>query len=177
MNHAHETHYTDAPDPRIAHVLRGWAIDDAPARIDFALGDLRIRNIPTNIRDWQGHDTEYYGNSIFIFETGGLCIAHLGHLHHLLTDDDLASLGRIDVLMAPVDDIWTMRHADMLAVIEQVHARLTVPMHFFSPAVLQRFLALAGDRYPVRLSPTPDVLLSPGTLPPGPEILVLPGGY
>ncbi|MEM8698418.1 MAG: MBL fold metallo-hydrolase, partial [Pseudomonadota bacterium] len=24
MNHAHETHYTDFPDPAIPHVLRGW---------------------------------------------------------------------------------------------------------------------------------------------------------
>jgi len=24
MNHAHDTHYTDFPDPAIKHVLRGW---------------------------------------------------------------------------------------------------------------------------------------------------------
>ena len=27
-----------------------------------------------------------YGNSIFIFEIAGMCIGHLGHLHHTLTD-------------------------------------------------------------------------------------------
>src|SRR5215218_4534164 len=26
MNHAHTTHYTDRPDPRIPHVLRGWGM-------------------------------------------------------------------------------------------------------------------------------------------------------
>ena len=32
-----------------------------------------------------GGDTERHGNSIFIFEIANLCIAHLGHLHHTLT--------------------------------------------------------------------------------------------
>jgi hypothetical protein len=32
MNHAHDTHYTDHPDPRIPHVLRGWGSNpDQPA--------------------------------------------------------------------------------------------------------------------------------------------------
>src|SRR5215469_988352 len=31
MNHAHSTHYTDHPDPRIRHVLRGWRDDGKPA--------------------------------------------------------------------------------------------------------------------------------------------------
>ena len=32
-------------------------------------------------------------NSIFVFEVADLCIAHLGHLHQLLTDQQLAELG------------------------------------------------------------------------------------
>src|SRR5579885_58465 len=35
MNHAHSTHYTDRPDPGITHVLRGWAGNEQPARIDL----------------------------------------------------------------------------------------------------------------------------------------------
>src|SRR5450755_570233 len=50
MNHAHSTHYTDNPDPRIAHVLRGWAVDGKPPQYDLKVGDLRIRNVATNIR-------------------------------------------------------------------------------------------------------------------------------
>ncbi|MDH8442133.1 MBL fold metallo-hydrolase, partial [Klebsiella pneumoniae] len=32
MNRAHSTHYTLNPDPRIAHVLRGWNDGEGPAR-------------------------------------------------------------------------------------------------------------------------------------------------
>ena len=49
-----------------------------------------------------------YGNSIFVFESAGLCIAHLSHLHHLLEPADIDTLGRIDIVMVPVDGIWTM---------------------------------------------------------------------
>src|SRR5262249_58962447 len=52
MNHAHSTHYTDRPDPRIPHVLRGWGPSpDQPARHDIQVRDVRVRNVPTNIRD------------------------------------------------------------------------------------------------------------------------------
>ncbi|MGD9868342.1 MAG: MBL fold metallo-hydrolase, partial [Hyphomicrobiales bacterium] len=84
MNHAHETHYTDYPDPKIEHVLRGWNPEGGPAVHNLTVSDVFIRNVSTNIRRWSG-GTEEFGNSIFIFETAGLCIGHLGHLHHELT--------------------------------------------------------------------------------------------
>ena len=86
MNHAHDTHYTDHPDPAIKYVLRGWSeTPGKPAIWDVQYRDVRVRNVPTNIRGFDG-TTEKYGNSIFIFEMANLCIAHLGHLHHTLTN-------------------------------------------------------------------------------------------
>ena len=102
MNHAHSTHYTDRPDPAIKYVLRGWAADEKPAEHDVTYQDVRVRNVPTNIRDWGG-GTQRHGNSIFIFEVAQLCIAHLGHLHHTLTQQQLNDIGRVDVVLAPVD--------------------------------------------------------------------------
>ena len=85
MNHAHDTHFTDHPDPEIKYVLRGWGPSpEQPAIWDLKYRDVRVRNVPTNIRDFGG-GTERYGNSIFIFEIANMCIAHLGHLHHTLT--------------------------------------------------------------------------------------------
>jgi L-ascorbate metabolism protein UlaG (beta-lactamase superfamily) len=176
MNHAHSTHYTDHPDPRIKYVLHGWRDDGTPAQIDLVYRDLHVSNLPTNIRDWQG-GTEYYGNSIFLFESAGLCVAHLSHLHHLLTDQDVAVLGHIDVVMAPVDGIYTMSHADMAKVLDELQPRLVLPMHYFSREVLDQFLALVRDRYVVRESATPTAVVSRATLPARPEIWVLPGGF
>ncbi len=88
MNNAHSTHYTDYADPGIRHVLRGWDPQGGVALHDVTLRDMRVRNVPTNVRDFGGNRMN--GNSIFVFETGGLCVAHLGHLHHTLTDENLA---------------------------------------------------------------------------------------
>jgi L-ascorbate metabolism protein UlaG (beta-lactamase superfamily) len=173
MNHAHESHYTDHPDPRIPHLLHGWRDDGRPAEIDLSVGDMHVSNLPTNIRDWQG-GTEMYGNSIFLFEAAGVCIAHLSHLHHLLTEQDLVLLGRIDVVMAPVDGVYTMSQQDMAAVLDQIHPRLVLPMHYFTRAVMDRFVELVKDRYAVRFSDTPTLLVSRATLPERPTVVVLP---
>jgi L-ascorbate metabolism protein UlaG (beta-lactamase superfamily) len=176
MNHAHSTHYTDYPDPRIAHVLHGWRDDGGPAQVDLTVRDLRVGNLPTNIRDWHG-GTEVYGNSIFLFESAGLCIAHLSHLHHLLSEQDLVLLGHIDVVMAPVDGVYTMSQPDMATMLDQMHPRLVLPMHFYSHDVVWRFIDLVHDRYAVRFSDSPTLRLSRATLPERPTIVVLPGGF
>jgi L-ascorbate metabolism protein UlaG (beta-lactamase superfamily) len=174
MNHAHSTHYTDRIDPGVKFVLRGWDSGGSIAQHDIKYRDMRVRNVPTNIRD--GGGTEFGGNSIFIFEAADLCIAHLSHLHHSLTPEHLAALGAIDVMLTPVDGAYTLSHADVLEVIEQVKPPLVIPMHYFAPSVLRRFLDQAGGRYTVRLSPDPHVALSRAMLPKTTEILVLPGG-
>ncbi len=176
MNHAHSTHYTDHPDPRIANVLRGWRADGGPAQHDIKVGDMRVRNLPTNIRNWEG-GTRRYGNSIFVFEAGGLCIAHLGHLHHLLTPDDLATLGLIDIVMVPIDGAWTSNQGDMVEVLAQLNPRLILPMHYWSQDILNRFLARMRDKAEIVINDTTTFTITRATLPPLPKVLVLPGSY
>jgi L-ascorbate metabolism protein UlaG (beta-lactamase superfamily) len=176
MNHAHSTHYTDSPDPGIRHVLRGWAGNEKPARIDLQFKDVRVRNVPTNIRLWGSDGTERHGNSIFIYELANLCIAHLGHLHHTLTQQQLNEIGRVDVVMVPVDGSYTLDIDGMIEVLTGLKAPLMVPMHFFSSYTLQRFLARVGEKFAVEFHDTPSVVISKASLPEKPKFLVLPGG-
>jgi len=177
MNHAHSTHYTDFPDPGIKHVLRGWGpTPDQPARHDVQVADVRVRNVPTNIRSWMGGGTERHGNSIFIFEVANLCIAHLGHLHHTLNQQQLNEIGRIDVVMVPVDGGVTLDLEGMAEVLQALKAPLMIPMHYFSTYSLQRFLSVLGEKsFEVEISEIPSVVVSKTTLPAKPKILVLPG--
>jgi L-ascorbate metabolism protein UlaG (beta-lactamase superfamily) len=174
MNRAHSTHYTNHPDAGIKHVLRGWDVSGGPATHDVTIGDMRIRNVVTNIRDWQG-GTDYAGNSIFVFEASQLCIAHLGHLHHELTDEHIKQLGRIDVALVPVDGSYTLSTAQMFKVVQQISPQLVIPMHFFSQSTLRRFLDIAREHYPVEMSQTPSIVLSRQMLPIRTKVLVLPG--
>ena len=174
MNHAHTSHYTDDIDPGIKLVLRGWDTGEGPPHYDVKFGDVRIRNVPTNIRSGDG-GTEFGGNSIFIFATGDLCIAHLGHLHHTLTPEHLAELGQIDVLLTPVDGAFTLDQHDMIEVIEAIHPRLVIPMHYFGQAVLDRFVKRISDRYDVHYSDVSAIPLKRSLLPAKTEVWILPG--
>ncbi len=174
MNHAHSTHFTDAPASGIKHVLRGWAEDEKPARIDVQFKDVRVRNVPTNIRTWAG-GTERHGNSIFIFEVGNLCIAHLGHLHHTLTQQQLNEIGRVDVVMVPVDGNFTLDLDGMFEVLHSLKAPLIIPMHYFSAYTLERFLQRARQDWDVEMAEVPSLVVSKASLPGKPKVLVLPG--
>ena len=174
MNVAHSSHFTYDPQPEIKHVLRGWNPAGGAAIHDVTVRDMRVRNVPTNIRTWDGEAMEF-GNSIFIFEIGSLCMAHLGHLHHTLTTGQLASIGQMDVVFAPVDGSWTLDTSGMLEVIKAMNPRYLVPMHYFTAFTLERFLAEARKSYKVTILDRPTFTVSKDALPGKTEVLVLPG--
>jgi len=174
MNHAHSSHYTLSPDPGIKYVLHGWREDQKPARIDLQYKDVRVWNVPTNIRTFDG-GTERHGNSIFIFEVANLCIAHLGHLHHTLTQQQLNEIGRVDIVLVPVDGSYTLDLDGMVEVLHALKAPLMIPMHFFSAYTLDRFLQRVRQDWDVELALIPSMVVSKTDLPPKPKVLVLPG--
>lgn len=171
MNHAHGSHWTQAVDG-IPHVLRGWS-DRFGIAADhhLTLGDTLIRNVATDIRSWGA--VEENGNSIFVFETAGLCIAHLGHLHQELTDRQYAALGRIDVLMVPVDGSYTMDQAVMMRVVSRLNSSVVIPMHWFSQAGLDAFLAGMSGRFRILRPGGSEYTTALRSLPDRPTIVVL----
>lgn len=172
MNHAHDTHFTDTPDPAIKHVLRGWGETAAYAEHNLTVGDVYIRNVPTNIRNWAG-GTERFGNSVFIFEVAGLCIGHLGHLHHELTPQQLGQIGQLDVVMVAIDGTFTLDYDGVVNVLKELRARIVMPMHFFGS--LDGFQELLSETHDIEIAGKPTVVLSPATMPRKPKLLVLPG--
>ena len=174
MNHAHDTHFTDYPDPAIQYVLRGWNPDGGPADHKLKVQDVLIRNVPTDIKRWDG-SIEPFGNSIFIFEVADLCIGHLGHLHHKPTPEQLARIGRLDVLFVPVDGSYTLNLAEMTEVVKQLRTSLVIPMHYFAGSSLQRFIATLKGEFRIEVEKEPVTVVSLATLPSRPTVRVLPG--
>ena len=154
MNNAHTTHFTDDPEDGIAYVLKGWPSrpGETEAKHDVSYKDMRVWNVPTNARDWNG-GVRINGNSIFIFAIGDLCIAHLGHLHQRLTRDHLEALGRIDVLMAPIDGAYTLGVPLMAEVIRQIDPKVVLPMHYWGRGQLDRFMGLIAPLDPAFILP------------------------
>ena len=171
MNHAHSSHWTMRPDPRIPNVLEGWGDSLEPTLHNLTLGEMRVRNVPTDIR--RGTGVEKYGNSIFVFEVAGLCIGHLGHLHHMPDDQQFAALGRLDVVMAAVDGGMTVDLPTMIATLQRLKSSVVIPMHWFGLSTLSRFLDGMTDDFDIDLRDTSSMEVSLRNLPDRPTVVVL----
>jgi L-ascorbate metabolism protein UlaG (beta-lactamase superfamily) len=172
MNKAHRTHYSDLPDPGIEYVLRGWNPDGGPARHALVVDDVYIRNVPTDIRN--GGDLGKDGNSIFIFEVAGLCIGHLGHLHHRLEDAHYGAIGRLDILMVPIDGGMTLSLDRMTEITARLYSSMILPMHRHSTPIAE-FTGRMGDDFAVEFLSGRSLTVSLKTLPDRPTIVILEG--
>lgn len=172
MNHAHSTHWTSAPDPAIPHVLRGWG-EVFGEGVDhyLDLGEMLVRNVPTDIRSFRG--VEARGNSIFIFEVAGLCIGHLGHLHQEPSPEQYAAIGRLDVVMAPVDGGLTLDLPTMMRVVGRLRSSVVIPMHWFGDGTLRAFVDGMSTQFAVIEAGESSLELSLANLPRQPTIIVL----
>lgn len=90
-------------------------------------------------------------NTVHVVEAEGLRLAHLGDLGHPLTPEQVAALGRVDILLVPVGGHYTIGPESAWAQVEALGPALTVPMHYrgkgFGYAVIgtvEPFLKLAG---------------------------------
>ncbi|MGD9293605.1 MAG: MBL fold metallo-hydrolase [Roseobacter sp.] len=176
MNHAHDTHWTPNPDPAIPHVLPGWGPFGEGIEHRLDLGEVLIRNVSTDIRSGFG-GTEPKGNSIFVFEVAGLCVGHLGHLHHEPDAEQYAALGRLDVVMAPVDGGYTLDLGTMTRVLKRLRSSVVIPMHWFSLYALDDFLVGMADEFAVVEVGGPALEMSLDRLPARPTIMVLRPAY
>ena len=193
MNQAHSTHWTASPHPDIPHVLPGWD-PETGGEIDhyLDLGEMVVRNVSTNIRGGGGGLNGGFGsggfgsggfgsggtrieggNSIFVFEVAGLCIGHLGHLHHVPSAEQFAALGRLDVVMAPVDGGLTLSLPELIETLERLRSSIILPMHWFSGTSLNAFLAGMEDEYRIDLREGRDIEVSLRSLPSEPTVVVL----
>jgi len=175
MNHAHSTHWTANPDPAIPNVLPGWGDYGLGIEHHLDLGSMLIRNVSTDIRSFGG--VEEKGNSIFVFEVAGLCIGHLGHLHHEPNDAQYAALGRLDVVMAAVDGGMSLDVPTMMRVLKRLKAQVVIPMHWFEGWTLNAFLTGMSDEYLIENDGRSSLTVSLRDLPDRPTIKVLSPRY
>ena len=150
-------------------ILRGITLRQTWNPIRTSVRDITIVNIPSRRGLWWGG----VANSIFIYEMGSLCLAHLGNMGHLLTTEQEKVLQKVDVVMMPIDAMTNLGFEDLLKVIEQVRPPIVIPMHYDAPRQADLFAGFVGDRYPVRRVKDSQLLLSRSMLPKSTEIFIL----
>jgi L-ascorbate metabolism protein UlaG (beta-lactamase superfamily) len=69
-------------------------------------------------------------NIIYCMEVDSIKICHLGDLGHMLSDQQVAAIGKVDVLMTPVGGNFTIDAGTADVVIEKLKPAVVMPMHF-----------------------------------------------
>ncbi len=163
-------------------IVRGSDLRNAPQMVH----GIEFKAIPCYHDDMLG---KWAGdNNIIYFEVDGIRICHNGDLGHSLTDDQLAELGKIDVLFLavghpgrdPVRAHFTIDTipADMLYY--QLKPSIVLPDHYacqkctFRIAVLDEFLF---GKHNVTKLDSSEIELSKDTLPETSQIIVLKSVY
>ena len=150
-------------------ILRGITFKQTWNPIRTTVKDIAIVNIPSQRGvSWGG-----VANSIFIYEMGSLCIAHLGNIGHLLTPEQEKVMQRIDVMMIPIDAMTNLGFDDIVKVVEQVKPPIVIPMHYDVARQGELFAAFAKEHYPIRQIAASQLTLHRGMLPKATEVFVL----
>ena len=150
-------------------ILRGITFKQTWQPIRTTVKDITVVNIPSQrSANWGA-----IANSIFIYEMGSLCLAHLGNIGHLLTPEQERVMQRVDVMMTPVDAMTNLAFEDILKVIEQVKPPIVIPMHYDVARQGELFAAFAKQHYPVRKLDTSELVLNRSMLPKSTEVFVL----
>jgi L-ascorbate metabolism protein UlaG (beta-lactamase superfamily) len=132
ISHDHFDHNKAEVAGSGVRVLKGVQDGDW-VNIDETVGDVHIRTIPTFHDDRQGGLRGK--NSMLLFEVAGLRLLFAGDLGHLLTDEQLAAVGSVDVLLLPVGGQFTIGPTEATQVVDQLKPRLAVPMHYKTDVV------------------------------------------
>ena len=109
---------------------RGLVIDTAG---EYSCKGVDVRGIKT-FHDTQ-NGTEKGVNIVFIVESEGLRMAHLGDLGHLLSESQMKEIDGVDILMVPVGGPASITGKDSVKVIRQIEPKLVIPMHYKIPGI------------------------------------------
>lgn len=74
-------------------------------------------------------------NTIYIIEMDGLRLCHLGDIGHMLTDDEIHTLGDVDVLFIPVGGNFTIDGNEAAVLALKINPHIIIPMHYKTPAL------------------------------------------
>jgi len=116
-------------------------------------------------------------NNIFCFTVNGVRLCHLGDLGHTLSDQQLADIGEVDVLLTPMAGNFTIDADAAHKVVGQIKPCVVIPMHYqtdkcptFPVTDVEPFLA---GKTNVKRMDTAEVEFKKEQLPSTTEIVVL----
>lgn len=122
VSHDHFDHNNTKAAVGTPKVLRGAG--------EWNAGGVRIRGVSTHHDDVGG--AKRGPNTVFVIESDGLVVCHMGDIGHVPCDDVASDIGEVDVLMVPVGGTYTLDADGAAAAAKKLSARIVIPMHYWT---------------------------------------------
>ena len=164
ISHAH-------PDHSYTRSISAGLTLTRPGEYEFH--DLLVTGVRTYHDGARG--AERGENMIFAVEVDGVHICHLGDLGHLLTEEQVAELGPIDVLLVPVGGTTTVTPAEATEVVSQLSPKLVIPMHFAIDGASADLMSPETFLHEMSVEPIrqPKAIVTPSSLPDETQVVLL----
>lgn len=123
VSHGHPNHSQISALARVGYQVEGPG--------EYVVAGITVTGLPTFHDNVGG--AERGANTIYLIEVDDVQVCHLGDLGHHLGEDQLETLGSVDVLLVPVGGGHTLGASQAAEVVRQIEPRVVIPMHFALP--------------------------------------------
>ena len=72
-------------------------------------------------------------NTLYVFDFGGLTVAHLGQLNQVPSQSAIEELGTVHIALVPVGDGTSLNASKAAEVISMLEPNIVIPMHYETP--------------------------------------------
>ncbi len=92
---------------------------------------------------------------MYVVEVDGVRILHVGDLGHILSEEEVRTIGDVDVVMVPVGGTFTIGPKEAAEVLRALKPKAFIPMHYWVTGVnlplkpLDEFLKVVWGKYEV----------------------------
>ena len=120
VSHEHGDHNNAAAVSGSPQVVKGAGVQEAKG--------IQFKGIASFHDDAEG--SQRGPNTIFCFTVDDVKLCHLGDLGHHLSEQQIADISDVDVLLIPVGGFFTIDAAVATQTTEKLKPRVVIPMHY-----------------------------------------------
>jgi L-ascorbate metabolism protein UlaG (beta-lactamase superfamily) len=120
VSHDHDDHSNVSAVQGNPEVIKGSGMKTAKG--------IQFKGVATSHDDSEGQQRG--PNTAFCFTIDDLKLCHLGDLGHVLSPGQVAEIGSVDILFAPVGGFFTIDATAAGRVCDQLKPKVVIPMHF-----------------------------------------------
>lgn len=162
ISHDAPGHNDETAVANLLHTLKGPG--------EYEIGGVFITGIATH------HDDKTPDNILYLFDYGGVTIAHLGDMAKVPTQTQIEALEEVNVLLVPVGGGNSLNAAQAAELVSMIEPNIVIPMHYSIPNLkleledVERFLKEMGVTTPDTES---SLKITSGNIPEETQIVLL----